>query len=62
MDTRANTNEERGDRPEQAPPAAWESPRLAYVGHVADILQGGGGKLSPSPNDPGDIRKPPGQG
>jgi hypothetical protein len=56
------TIEERGNCPEQAPPRAWETPRLSYVGHVAEVLQSGGGKLSPSPNDPGDIRKPPGQG
>jgi len=56
------TIQERGDCAEQAPSGAWETPRLSYVGHVAEILQSGGGKLSPSPNDPGDARKPPGQG
>jgi len=43
-------------------PKAWEPPRLSYVGHVAEVLQSGGGKLSPTTQDPGDFRKPPGQG
>jgi hypothetical protein len=41
---------------------AWEPMRLTEVGTVADVVHGGGGKLSPTPGDPGDIRKPPGQG
>jgi hypothetical protein len=40
---------------------AWTRPTLKYVGHVGDVLQGGGGKLTPAPADPGDTRKPPGQ-
>jgi len=44
-----------------APARAWEPPRMSYVGHVAEVLQGGGGKLSPVTADSGDIRKPPGQ-
>jgi hypothetical protein len=39
----------------------WEPMRLTEMGHVGEIVQGGGGKLTPSPNDPGDSRKPPGQ-
>ena len=39
----------------------WAQPTLKYVGHVGDVLQGGGGKLSPSASDTGDFRKPPGQ-
>ena len=41
---------------------AWEPMRLTEVGTVTDVVQAGGGKLSPTPGDPGDIRKPPGQG
>ncbi len=41
---------------------AWETMRLTDVGTVADVVQGGGGKLSPTTADTGDIRKPPGQG
>jgi hypothetical protein len=40
----------------------WEPMRLTEVGTVAEVVQGGGGKLTPSPNDPGEIRKPSGQG
>ncbi len=40
----------------------WERPTLTYVGHVGAVLQGGGGKLTPSPNDPGEVRKPKGNG
>jgi hypothetical protein len=39
----------------------WEPMELTYVGEIGDVLQGGGGKLSPVFNDPGDTRKPPGQ-
>jgi hypothetical protein len=39
---------------------AWEPPRLTYLGHINEIVQGGTGKLSPSTADPGDIRKPSG--
>jgi hypothetical protein len=35
---------------------------LTYVGDSGELLEGGGGKLTPSPNDPGDTFKPPGQG
>lgn len=41
---------------------AWTRPALKYVGHVGDVLQGGSGKLTPSPSDPGESRKPSGQG
>jgi hypothetical protein len=40
----------------------WERPVLTYVGNVGQVLQAGGGKLTPSPNDPGEIRKPKGHG
>jgi hypothetical protein len=36
--------------------------QLTLVGHVGDVLQAGGGKLTPSTADPGDIRKPSGLG
>ena len=42
---------ERGHQP-------WEPPRLKVVGAVGDVLRGGGGKDSPSPADPGEVRKP----
>jgi hypothetical protein len=40
----------------------WEPIKVIYVGHMAEVLQGGGGKLSLNAADTGDIRKPPGQG
>jgi hypothetical protein len=39
----------------------WEPMQLTYVGHVAEIVQQGGGKLSPAV-DPGDPRQAKGQG
>jgi hypothetical protein len=39
----------------------WRAPELKTVGTVGEVLQGGGGKNSPAPADPGDIRKPKGQ-
>ncbi|HUR73958.1 MAG TPA: hypothetical protein VMZ00_06760 [Sporichthya sp.] len=41
---------------------SWTPMRLERVGSAADILLGGGGKLSPIPGDPGDVRKPKGSG
>jgi hypothetical protein len=41
---------------------AWESMRLEAVGHVGDVLKGGGGKLTIMADDTGDEpRKPKGQ-
>jgi hypothetical protein len=40
----------------------WEPPTMTYIGHVGDVLQSGGGKISSPPHDPGDtLFKPPGQ-
>jgi hypothetical protein len=44
----------RGRRP-------WEPPAVKTVGTIGEVLQGGGGKNSPSPADPGESRKPSGQ-
>jgi hypothetical protein len=35
----------------------WAPPALKTVGTIADVLQGGGGKLSTTGGDPGDVRK-----
>jgi hypothetical protein len=40
----------------------WVGMRLDYVGNAAELLQGGGGKLSPTTGDTGEARKPMGQG
>ena len=42
------------------PARAWETPELKDAGNVADVLQGGGGKLSYGAQDTGDPRKPTG--
>jgi hypothetical protein len=43
------------------PRETWEPMKASDVGHVGEVLQGGGGKLSPTAEDTGDIRKPKGQ-
>jgi hypothetical protein len=44
----------------EAQMTAREPMELTYVGHVGEILQLGGGKLSMSGGDPGEPRKPKG--
>ena len=40
----------------------WETMKLKRVGHMADVVRGGGGKLSVQADDTGDApRKPKGQ-
>ena len=51
----------------QAPPAAgrarrpWEPMRLHREGRISDLVEGGGGKSGVG-GDPGEARKPSGQG
>lgn len=40
----------------------YEPMKVAAVGHVGEVLEGGGGKLSVVAADSGDTRKPKGQG
>jgi hypothetical protein len=40
----------------------WTPMRLRYLGHVGEVLRGGGGKLSKVGGDTGDSRKPTGGG
>jgi hypothetical protein len=40
---------------------AWVTPAAFPVGTIGEVLRGGGGKLSPSPKDPGEERKVPAQ-
>lgn len=43
------------------PLRSWVRMQLMEVGHLAHVLQGGGGKLSTDPGDPGEpARKPAG--
>jgi hypothetical protein len=56
------SNEEHKDALSTAKKTGWQRPALKYVGHVGDIFQGGGGKLSLVADDTGDSpRKPKGQ-
>jgi hypothetical protein len=55
-------SEETRVSPEPPRKRRWATPTVKHVGHVGDVLQSGGGKLSPSQNDPGEPRKPPGGG
>ena len=38
---------------------AWQPMTLTYAGKAKDVVQQGGGKISPSPSDPGEPRKVP---
>ena len=38
----------------------WEPMKLSYTGEAKDVVQGGGGKLSTNPADPGEPKKPTG--
>jgi hypothetical protein len=49
------------DTPKKEARKQWEPMKVAEVGHVGDVLQGGGGKLSHVDADQGDNRKPKGQ-
>lgn len=39
----------------------WMRPTVKPVGNVADVIRGGGGKLTIVANDIGDVNKPKGQ-
>ncbi len=36
----------------------WETMTVTYQGHARDVILGGGGKKTPAPSDPGEVRKP----
>ncbi len=36
----------------------WEPMKLTYEGDGREVIQGGGGKASITPSDPGETRKP----
>lgn len=42
--------------------ARWERMRLSHVGDIRDVVQAGGGKLTPVGGDPGEMRKEKGSG
>ncbi len=41
----------------ETPKKEWEPMKVAEVGHVGTVLEGGGGKLSTAGGDPGEQRK-----
>jgi hypothetical protein len=41
---------------------SWEPITVQYVGHVADVVRAGGGKLSATTGDSGEPRKVPSSG
>jgi hypothetical protein len=43
------------------PQRGWERPAGKKIGTIGELLQGGMGKLSPAPKDPGEDRKVPSQ-
>jgi hypothetical protein len=59
------TSNEHEDSKLAATPAAkqpWEPLKLTYIADIGDLVQGGGGKLSLTGGDPGEIRKERGSG
>jgi hypothetical protein len=40
----------------------WQPMKLSYMGNARDLVQIGGGKISATGGDPGEPRKPKGQG
>ena len=55
------TANENNETESASPKREWQPMRLTYAGEAKDVVRSGGGKSSPSPNDPGEVRKPPGQ-
>jgi hypothetical protein len=53
--SKKNSNAE--SRPRSGKP--WQPMKLTYSGEAKDVVQGGTGKISPAPTDPGDVRKVP---
>jgi hypothetical protein len=47
------------NRPDRQPRRAWQRPTLTSVGTVADVVQGGNGKLTVITGDPGEPQKVP---
>lgn len=50
LDAHLNDRDRRG-------PAPWEPIKVSYLGDVGDVLEGGGGKVTSTPTDPGEPRK-----
>lgn len=51
------TNRESQTVQEQAKKQPWQEMELTYLGDAAELIQGGGGKLTAIGGDPGEHRK-----
>jgi hypothetical protein len=60
-DSSLTANQDNSKTQSETPKKEWQPMRLKYAGEAKDVVRTGGGKTSPSPADPGDTRKPPGQ-
>ena len=56
-----SNRDEASEKTDAAIKKPWQPMKLTYTGEAKDVVRAGGGKTSPAPNDPGEIRKPPGQ-
>ena len=45
------------DKKKEVEKKTWESPKLVLLGTITDVVRGGGGKLSVTGGDPGEMRK-----
>jgi hypothetical protein len=63
-DRQLKSDEENSKEPNSADSKKpWQPMKLTYTGEAKDVVQfPGGGKLSTAPADPGDPKKPTGQG
>lgn len=57
MDEKRNKSEPTGSGDPGKKP--WEAPKLTYMGDVEEVVQGGTGKLTTTPSDPGESKKTP---
>jgi hypothetical protein len=59
---KSDTEESKETVPDM-PREPWQPLKLTYTGEAKDLVQfPGGGKISTTPADPGDPKKPSGQG
>jgi hypothetical protein len=50
-------NNEQSKVPTSASRRAWEKMELSYLGNAVELIQAGGGKLTPAAADSGEPRK-----
>ncbi len=57
----SNADGKFGDPKAGSTKMAWVPMELKYIGHLGQLLQSGGGKLTQLAPDGPDVRKPPGK-